>query len=114
LDLTEREQEILDLIRNSGPLSPTEVAKKFGISQAGASQALQKMMRKGVLAKKSAGRRAYYLEVKGGDVTYLYSAHNALSQVWAYLMALGLSKEKMAKARQARDIFEELLAEKVR
>ena len=113
MDLTEREQEILDLIRNSGPLSPTEVAKRFGISQAGASQALQKMMRKGVLAKKSAGRRAYYQELKG-DATYLYSAYNALSQVWAYLMALGLSKEKMAKARQARDILEELLAEKAR
>jgi hypothetical protein len=49
-----------------------------------------------------------------GDATYLYSAYNALSQVWAYLMALGLSKEKMAKARLARDTIEELLAEKAR
>jgi hypothetical protein len=29
-------------------------------------------------------------------------------------MALGLSKEKMTKARQARDTIEELLAEKAR
>lgn len=113
LDLTDREQEILDLIRNGGPVSPTEVAKEFGISQAGASQTLLRMMRKGVLANKSAGRRVYYQEVKG-DATYLYSAYNALSQVWAYLMALGLSKEKMTKARQARDTIEELLAEKAR
>lgn len=113
MDLTAREQEILDLIRKSGPISPTEVAEEFGISQAGASQALLRLMRKGVLAKKSAGRRVHYQEVKG-DATYLYSAFNALSQVWAYLMAVGLSKEKMAKARQARDTIEELLAEKAR
>jgi hypothetical protein len=48
------------------------------------------------------------------DVAYLYSAYNALSQVWAYLMALGVSKEKMEKARKARDMLEELLAEKAR
>ncbi len=113
LELTEREQEIVDLIRNSGPVSPTEVAKEFGISPAAASQALQKMMRKGVLARKTAGKRVYYQEIKG-DVTYLYSAYNALSQVWAYLMALGLPKEKMARARQARDILEELLAGEAR
>lgn len=111
--LTEREQEIVDLIRDGGPISPTEVAKKFAISQAAASQSLQKMMRKGVLARKTSGKRVYYQEIKG-DATYLYSAYNALSQVWAYLMALGLPKEKITKARHARDILEELLAEGAR
>jgi Mn-dependent DtxR family transcriptional regulator len=113
LELTAREQQILNLIEKEGPVSPTGVAKRFGISQAGASQALQRMMRKGLLAKESAGRRAYYRHVKE-DVTYLYSAYNALSQVWAYLMALGLSGEKLARARRARETLEELLAEKAR
>jgi predicted transcriptional regulator len=110
LELTEREQQILDLIGKEGAISPTEVATRFGISQAGASQALQRLMRKGVLARKAQGKRVYYQQVKE-DLTYLYSAYNALSQVWAYLMALGLSREKMRKARQARETLEELLAE---
>jgi DNA-binding MarR family transcriptional regulator len=111
LDLTEREQQILQIIQKEGAVTPTYVAKKLGITQAGASQALQKMMRKGALARKAEGRRVYYQQLKE-DVTYLYSAYNALSQVWAYLMALGLSDEKLAKARRARDTLEELLAER--
>lgn len=113
MELTEREQQILDLIRREGAISPTEVAGRFRISQAGASQALQRMMRKGMLTRKAAGKRVYYQHVKE-DVTYLYSAYNALSQVWAYLMALGLSGEKMAKARRARETLEDLLAEKAK
>jgi Mn-dependent DtxR family transcriptional regulator len=113
LELTEREQQILNLIEKEGPVSPTDVAKRFEISQPGASQALQRMMRKGLLAKENVGKRAYYRHIKE-DVTYLYSAYNALSQVWAYLMALGLSGEKLAKARRARDTLEELLAEKAK
>lgn len=113
MELTERERQILELVRREGSISPTEVANELGISQAGASQALQRMMRKGVLAKKAAGKRVYYRHV-GEDVTYLYSAYNALSQVWAYLMALGLSGEKMMKARRARETLEELLAEKAK
>lgn len=113
LELTEREQQLLDFIRKEGAVTPTEVAKRFGISQAGASQALQKMMRKGVLARNAAGKRVYYRHLKE-DVTYLYSAYNALSQVWAYLMALGLPKDKMKRARQARETLEELLTEKPR
>lgn len=111
MELTEREQQILDLIEKEGPVSPTHLARKFRISQAGASQTLQRMMRKGVLARKAEGKHVYYQQLKE-DVTYLYSAYNALSQVWAYLMALGLSGEKLAKARRARDTLEELLAER--
>jgi hypothetical protein len=66
-----------------------------------------------MLTRKAAGKRVYYQHVKE-DVTYLYSAYNALSQVWAYLMALGLSGEKMAKARRARETLEDLLAEKAK
>lgn len=113
LELTDREQEVLQLIRKEVSVTPTDVANKFGISQAGASQALQKLMRKGVLSRKAEGRRVYYQQLKE-DVTYLYSAYNALSQVWAYLMALSLSQEKLAKARRARDTLEELLAEKAK
>jgi Mn-dependent DtxR family transcriptional regulator len=113
LELTDREQQILDLIQKEGAVTPTHVASKFGISQAGASQALQRMSRKGLLARKAAGKRVYYQQIKE-DATYLYSAYNALSQVWAYLMALGLSDEKMARARRARDTLEGLLAEKAK
>jgi len=113
LELTDRERQILGIVQKEGTMSPTDVASKLGISQAGASQALQRMMRKGVLARKAAGKRAYYQHVEE-DVTYLYLAYSALSQVWAYIMALRLSKEKMKKAKEARETLERLLAEKAK
>jgi predicted transcriptional regulator len=113
MELTNREEQIMQLIRKEGTVTPTQVATRFEISQAGASQALQKMMRKGILSRKAQGKRVYYQQLKE-DATYLYSAYNALSQVWAYLTVLGLSDAQMTKARQARDTLEGLLAEKVK
>jgi len=48
MTLTPRETEILDKVRD-GISSPTILAAELGISQSGATQALQKLERKGAL-----------------------------------------------------------------
>ena len=117
IQVTEREKEILNLVR-TGTNSPTELAGKLQISQSGASQALQKLADKGKLVRTKRGRDVNYeVMVKGydsDDLYFLFQAYNSLSQVWAYLMSKKLSREELDHARQARDTLEKILAKKQR
>jgi len=111
MELTEREREILELVR-AGAESPTELAAKLGITQAGASQALQRLAHKGKLVRAKQGRNVAYKppdESRGAELLFVSQAFNALSQVWAYIMSKELSTKDLRKAREARDTLEEVL-----
>jgi DNA-binding transcriptional ArsR family regulator len=113
-EITEREREIIEQIR-SGATSPSQLASKLGISQSGASQALQKLAAKGRLTKRRGGRSVQYQiadKETSEDRYFLFQAYNALSQVWAYIMSAKLSRSELAKARQARGTLEKLLAKR--
>ena len=114
MQLTDREQEILELVL-AGAHSPTELATKLGITQAGASQALQRLAQKGKLVRAKQGRTVVYRppgEGRDAELLFISQAYNALSQVWAYIMSKELSSKDLRTGRNARDILEELLAKR--
>lgn len=112
--ITEREGEILKVV-HAGANSPSELAKKLGISLPGASQALQRLADKGKLIRRKVGRTVRY-ETSGqhddNELFFLAQAYNSLSQVWAFVMSMELTSEEMKRARQARDALESVLAKK--
>ncbi len=113
-EITEREREIIEQVR-TGASSPSQLASKLGISQSGASQALQKLAAKGRLTKRKGGRIVQYeiADLNSTDERYfLFQAYNALSQVWAYIMSAKLSRNDLTKARKARETLEKLLVRK--
>jgi len=113
-ETTKREREIIEQVR-LGATSPSQLASKLGISQSGASQALQKLAAKGRLTKRRGGRSVQYqIPDKGNseDRYFLFQAYNAMSQVWAYIMSAKMSRSELAKARQARETLERLLAKR--
>ncbi len=113
-EITNREREIIEHVR-SGASSPSLLASKLEISQSGASQALQRLAVKGRLTKRKGGRSVQY-QVSGKNTSedryFLFQAYNALSQVWAYIMSAGLSRNELMKAREARETLENLLTRK--
>ena len=114
VDITEREKEILELVK-AGTNSPSQLAEKLGISQSGASQALQKLAGKGRLVKRRGGRSVTYetpRQSQDNDLYFLSQAYNSLSHVWAFIMAKGLSRDDLKRARDARDTLEDILARK--
>jgi DNA-binding CsgD family transcriptional regulator len=114
VDVTEREREILELVR-AGTNSPSQLAEKLGISQSGASQALKKLAGKGRLVKRRGGRSVTYespRQSQDNDLYFLSQAYNSLSQVWAFVMSKGLPREELKRAREARDTLEDLLAKR--
>jgi len=113
-EITQREREILEQVR-SGTSTPSLLASKLGISQSGASQALQKLATKGRLTKRKSGRSVQYQladKATSEDRYFLFQAYNALSQVWAYVMSSKLSQSELTKARRARQTLEKLLAKR--
>ena len=111
-EITDREREIIEQVR-SGANSPSQLASKLGISQSGASQALQKLSAKGRLTKRKGGRSVQYQIADKNlseDRYFLFQAYNALSQVWAYIMSADLPRNELTKARRARETLEKLLA----
>ncbi len=115
-ELTDREQEILELVR-SGTNSPSNLAERLGISQSGASQALQRLAEKGKLIRRKGGRNVRYdipRHSRDSELVFLFQAYNALSQVWAYIMSLRLTSDELQKAREARDSLEAILARKAK
>ncbi len=114
MQLTDREEEILELVR-AGTQSPTELAARLGITQAGASQALQKLARKGKLVRQKQGRTVLYKPPdasRDAELLFVSQAYNALSQVWAYVMTKELPSRELQRAREARDTLEQILARK--
>jgi DNA-binding MarR family transcriptional regulator len=118
MSLTVREQEILEKVRQ-GFSSPTELAGSLGISQSGATQALQKMERKGILARTRTGRKVIYqvVEVEEAeqtpgleeDLELIRESYHSLSKVWHHVLGLDLTQEELKKVREARNLLEEIL-----
>ena len=119
MSLTEREIEILERVR-AGANSPTTLASDLGITQSGATQALQKLEKKGVVARTKIGRNVLYrlLDDDGSpdrsreleeDLELIRESYHALSKVWSHVLRLDLSQEELNKVREARNLLEEIL-----
>jgi DNA-binding MarR family transcriptional regulator len=118
MTLTDREMHIVDILRR-GINSPTLLASELKITQSGATQALQKLERKGVVKRTKIGRNALYRlteekppeepSLVDEDLDLIRESYHALSKVWSHLLRLDLSHEELAKVRDARNLLEEIL-----
>ena len=118
MTLTPRETEILDKVRD-GISSPTILAAELGISQSGATQALQKLERKGALTRMKMGRSVVYrpMEEKSAtpspelekDLELIKESYHSLSRVWSHVLRLDLTQDELGNVREARNMLEEIL-----
>lgn len=118
MTLTPREAEILDKVRD-GTSSPTILAAELGITQSGATQALQKLERKGVLTRVKVGRSVIYRPVQEKpagpsreleeDLELIRESYHSLSKVWSHVLRLDLSQDELEMVRGARNMLEEIL-----
>ena len=116
--LTQREMEILDVLRK-GIHSPTLLAAELRITQSGATQALQKLEKKAVVTRTKIGRNVFYRPIEDEkpevakesdeDIQLIMESYHALSKVWSHLLRLNLTHEELARVRDARNILEEIL-----
>ena len=121
MTLTDREKHIVEILRR-GINSPTLLASELKITQSGATQALQKLERKGVVRRAKVGRHALYrlTEEKPAedpspldeDLELIKESYHALSRVWSHLLRLDLSHEELKKVREARNLLEEILVKR--
>lgn len=118
--LTPREVDILARVRN-GSTTPTALATDLGITQSGATQALQKLQKKGVLTRKKMGRSVVYTPVPTEttgpaaidmeeDLELIRESYHALTKVWSHVLKLDLTQEELREVREARNLLEEFLA----
>lgn len=116
--LTTRENEIVEVLRK-GIHSPTMVASELGITQSGATQALQKLEKKGIVTRTKSGRHVFYRPIEeettrpepvlDADLELIKESYHALSRVWSHVLKLDLTHEELAKVREARNLLEEIL-----
>lgn len=119
--LTEREKHIVEIL-GRGTNSPTLLASELRITQSGATQALQKLEKKGIVKRTKVGRNAIYrlTEEKPPaepspleeDIELIKESYHALSRVWSHLLRLDLTHEELAKVREARNLLEEILVKR--
>jgi len=118
MELTPREKEILEVL-SRGTNTPTLLAAELKITQSGATQALQKLERKGAVLRSKSGRHVFYrLTVEDKvqpqpemeqDLELIKESYHALSRVWSHVLKLDLTHEELAKVREARNSLEEIL-----
>lgn len=116
--LTPRETEILEILKR-GIHSPTILAAELGITQSGATQALQKLEKKGIVTRTKVGRNVFYrpnaeekvkpVHEADEDLELIRESYHFLSKVWSHLLRLDLTHEELAKVRDARNLLEEIL-----
>jgi len=121
--LTTREREIIEVL-NRGIHSPTILATELHITQSGATQALQKLEKKGVVTRTKVGRNVFYRPIEeekaeqaivpetNKDLELIRESYHALSMVWGHVLRLDLTHEELAKVREARNLLEEILAKR--
>lgn len=119
--LTPREEEILAVLKK-GIHSPTLLATELRITQSGATQALQKLERKGVLTRTKVGRNVFYRPVEEDriepkedideDLELIRESYHSLSKVWSHVLKLDLTHAELNKMREARNLLEEILVRK--
>lgn len=117
--LTDREREILSRVRD-GSTSPTALASDLGITQSGATQALQKLERKGALTRMKIGRNVIYTPTRTEgtkpsssameeDIELIRESYHSLSKVWSHVLKLDLTPEELREVREARNLLEDFL-----
>lgn len=121
MTLTDREKHIVEVLR-SGVNSPTLLASELRITQSGATQALQKLEKKGVVTRTKVGRNAIYRlkdeetvqepSPLDEDLELIRESYHSLSRVWSHVLRLDLSHEELAKVREARNLLEEILVKR--
>lgn len=119
--LTEREKEIMGILRK-GINSPTILAAELKITQSGATQALQKLTTKGLVKRSKVGRNVFYRPIEeekvepvqelNEDLELIRESYHSLSKVWSHLLRLDLTKDELAKVREARNLLEEILVKR--
>jgi DNA-binding MarR family transcriptional regulator len=119
--LTPREEEILKVLKR-GIHSPTLLAAELKITQSGATQALQKLERKGILTRTKVGRNVFYRPVEeekiepeediDKDLELIRESYHSLSKVWSHVLKLDLTHAELYKMREARNLLEEILVRK--
>lgn len=119
--LTPREKEILEILRK-GIHSPTLLAAELKVTQSGATQALQKLEKKGIVTRTKVGRNVFYRPVEeeapqptpgtDEDLELIRESYHALSKVWSHLLRLDLTHDELAKVRDARNLLEEILVKR--
>ncbi len=121
--LTEREKEIVEVL-NRGIHSPTILAAELRITQSGATQALQKLEKKGIVSRTKVGRNVYYRPIveekpsqrvqtdRNEDLELIRESYHSLSKVWGHVLRLDLTHEELEKVREARNLLEEILAKR--
>lgn len=95
------------------------MAAELGITQSGATQALQKLEKKGILTRTKVGRNVFYRPVEtpkptkkaatDEDLDLILESYHSLSRVWAHVLRLDLTHEELTKVRDARNLLEEIL-----
>ncbi len=117
--LTPREIEILEILKR-GIHSPTLLAAELRITQSGATQALQKLEKKGIVTRTKVGRNVFYRPVQeevpepevpetDEDLDLIRESYHSLSRVWSHVLRLDLTHEELTKVREARNLLEEIL-----
>jgi len=121
--LTPRETEIVEVL-NRGIRSPTILAAELHITQSGATQALQKLEKKGVVTRTKVGRNVFYRPIQeeetaksavsetNADLELIRESYHSLSKVWGHVLKLDLTHEELAKVREARNLLEEILTKR--
>jgi DNA-binding MarR family transcriptional regulator len=119
--LTPREREILEVLKR-GIHSPTLLAAELKITQSGATQALQKLEKKGIVTRSKAGRNVFYRPVEeeqakpepevDKDLELIKESYHSLSKVWSHLLRLDLTHDELKRVREARNILEEILVKR--
>lgn len=119
--LTPREKEIVEILRR-GIHSPTLLAAELNITQSGATQALQKLEKKGIVTRSKAGRNVFYRPIEeekvqkappmSEDLELIRESYHSLSKVWSHVLRLDLTHEELTKVREARNLLEEILVKR--
>jgi len=121
--LTPREMEIVEVL-NRGIRSPTILAAELHITQSGATQALQKLEKKGIVTRTKVGRNVFYRPIHeeetaksavpetNADLELIRESYHSLSKVWGHVLRLDLTHEELAKVREARNLLEEILTKR--
>lgn len=119
--LTDREKEIMGILRK-GINSPTILSTELKITQSGATQALQKLTSKGLVKRSKVGRNVFYRPIEeekieptqelNEDLDLIRESYHSLSKVWSHLLRLDLTKDELAKVREARNLLEEILVKR--
>ena len=127
--ITEGESRILAAI-GEGSSTPSELASSLRISVSAVSQHLNRLYRRGLVERERDGKSVVYSRVvpkheaeisgasmvdrKGAeDWELIKESYEALNKVWSHVLKLDLIPNELKKLREARNLLEEILHERM-